>query len=470
MTTIWEVLDKAENGPVCTDRDFDLKIFSPRVAELAKEYDIQCDAECVIPSDDHLADDVFAAGFRLATEVGFWCRETNRRIVFEEDEIKETLRSSPGQITLGLDNDGRLMKHRSIEDARAPLIQMGPLGQTTSEAMYIPEHFAFAQEPLMDYLNGGSLAALYGAEIKAGSPLEVEAGKREVAMLREVLRRAGRPGTLILGVESSIGALGQIAASSSEGGLRKNDGHMVAVTSELKTDYSALSKVVHTLGYGGLLCGLYTVMIGGFAGGPEGAAISSVAGSILAKLVYKASFAIDDIRDLFLLQSTQLKVSNFKKLLWAVSVSRQAISRNSNLLIGSTAHGLAGPSTEMLFRECAATTITDVVSGTAFVETSFAAENRYPDHPGLLEARFTAELAHAVATSLLKRQEADELVKRVIEKLKPFEGKNAPEGYSFEQLYDIPKSRIQRDYFDLYRRMKAEIQDSLGIELTPAKL
>jgi methylamine--corrinoid protein Co-methyltransferase len=465
MVTVWEILARFESGPVCSDKDFDLKVFSTRVAELVKEYDIRCDSECVIPSDDSLADDVFKAGLQLAIDVGVWCRETSRRITFREDEIKCEMRSLPTEIILGLGKDSRRMKHRFVEDTQPPLIQMGPLGQSTSEENFIPEHFVFAREPLMDYINNGSLTTLYGAEIKAGSPLEVEAGKYEIAMVKEVLRRVGRPGMLILGVESSIGALGEIAAASSEGGFRISDGHMVAMASELKTDYPALSKLVHILGYGALVCGLYTVMIGGFAGGAEGAAITRVAGSILGNMVYKASFSINDIRDLFLLQGEQLKLSRLRNLLWAVSVSQQAMSRNSKMIIGSTAHGLAGPGTEMLFNECAVTTITDVVSGTSFMETSFAAENKYPDHPGVLEARFTAELAHAIAGSL-KRDEADELVRKIIsDKLKVFEGTHAPAGNAFKELYDLNKLVPKPEYLAVYGKVRHEMQDLLGTSL-----
>ena len=465
MVTIWEVLARAEDGPASLDKDFDLKLFSARVTELVKDRGIKCDPECVIPSDNSLADDVFEAGFDLAIDVGLWCRETGRRITFQEAEVNDELKHLPAEIVIGIGKDSRVMKHRFVEDHRPPLIQMGPLGQSTSEDMFIPENYVFAREPLMDYFNGGSLRNLYGRQIRAGSPSEVEAGKYEVSMVRDALRRAGRPGTHILGVESSIGDLGQIAAASTEGGLRTSDGHMVAMAAELKTDYQALSKVVHILRYGAFICGLYTVFIGGLAGGAEGAAITRVAGSILTNAVYKASYSITNIRDLMFYQR-QMKIPRLKNLLWAGSVSQQAMSRNSNMLIGDSAHGIGGPCTQMFFYECAVATIAHVVSGASFVETSFAAENRFPDHPGVLEARFTAELAHAIAAASLKREDASELIRNLVtHKLKAFEDKDAPVGSTFKELYDMDRLTARPEYLNLYEKVKAEMQDLFGIEL-----
>jgi len=464
MVTIWEVLAGVEDGPACLDRDFDLKLFSTKVTELVRDREIKCDPECVIPSDNSLADDVFEAGLDLAIDVGLWCRETGRRITFQQAEVDDELKHLPSEIVIGIGKDSRVMRHRFIEDHRPPLIQMGPLGQSTSEDMFTIENYVFAREPLMDYFNGGSLRNLYGREIRAGSPSEVEAGKYEISMIRDALRRAGRPGTHILGVESSIGDLGQIAAASTEGGLRKSDGHMVAMAAELKTDYPALSKVVHILGYGAFICGLYTVFLGGLAGGAEGSAITRVAGSILTNAAYKASYSITNIRDLSFYQR-QMRIPRLKNLLWSGSVSQQAMSRNSKMLIGDSAHGIGGPGTEMFFYECAVATIAHVVSGASFVETSFAAENRFPDRPGVLEARFTAELAHAIAAASIRREDANELIRNIIShKLKGFEGKDAPMGGVFKELYDIDKLTPRSEYVNLYRKVKAETQDLFGIQ------
>ena len=59
MVTIWEVLDRVEEGPVCKETDFDLNIFSATVNKLVREHDLKCTPEEPIPNDNTLADEVF---------------------------------------------------------------------------------------------------------------------------------------------------------------------------------------------------------------------------------------------------------------------------------------------------------------------------------------------------------------------------------------------------------------------------
>ena len=89
LVTIWEVLDRVEEGPACKETDFDLNIFSATVNRLIMEHNLKCTPEEPIPNDNTLADEVFEAGLELALEVGMLCTSTSRRIVFEEAEIKE---------------------------------------------------------------------------------------------------------------------------------------------------------------------------------------------------------------------------------------------------------------------------------------------------------------------------------------------------------------------------------------------
>ena len=56
-----DVMEKALTGKPCLERDYDIKIFSTKLREVVKEYDIKCDPGTPVPSDDSLADDVFKA-------------------------------------------------------------------------------------------------------------------------------------------------------------------------------------------------------------------------------------------------------------------------------------------------------------------------------------------------------------------------------------------------------------------------
>lgn len=466
LVTIWEILDRVEEGPACKETDFDLNIFSATVNRLVSEHNLKCTPEEPIPNDNTLADEVFEAGLELALEVGMLCTSTSRRVIFEEAEIKEMLKRLPGKVVMGEEKDTRIMKWRAISDSLPPLMQTGGLGQPTSEDIFLEEAVAFAQDPLTDYFNQGSLTTVYGRPIKAGAPLEVEAGKYEIALVREALRRVGRPGLSILGTETSVTCLAEIAASSTEGGLRRTDSHLVAIASDLKTDYQVLSKVVHLVGYDALICGLYTAIMGGYAGGPEGVAIARVAGSILGQLVHRHSFAITGTPYNMRYVDIVPEISQLRKMLWAHSIAMQALSRNSKLLIGGTAGGAAGPCTDMLFWEMVPVTMMHTVSGCAFIESCFAAFNKYQDRPGVLEARFTAELAHAISKAQITREKANDLVNNVLnEKLSIYDGKTAPEGKTFKECFDISKIKPSDEYYDRYKRIKMQAEDLLGISI-----
>ena len=73
------VLDKAENGPVLEEKDWDLKYIHQAIKGLIEKYDIKWDAGTMVPSDDALADRLWEAGMELARETGVYCLETKRR-------------------------------------------------------------------------------------------------------------------------------------------------------------------------------------------------------------------------------------------------------------------------------------------------------------------------------------------------------------------------------------------------------
>ncbi|MEM2506842.1 MAG: monomethylamine:corrinoid methyltransferase, partial [Nitrososphaeria archaeon] len=101
MVTFMDVVERALTGEPCSERDFDLKIFSTKLREVLKEHDIKYDPENPIPSDDSLADDVFEAALEFYSQVGTYCTDTERIIKFDENEIKERLKTAPSQIVFG---------------------------------------------------------------------------------------------------------------------------------------------------------------------------------------------------------------------------------------------------------------------------------------------------------------------------------------------------------------------------------
>jgi len=166
-----DVTRRAENGPICMEKDFDFKIMRLKLKEVIGEYDIKYDPSQLVPNDDSLADAVFNAALDLYLETGTYCLSTHRQIKFEEAEIKEALRNAPSQITFGEGQDARVMTNRRVEDQSPPLCLTSG-GCEISEDIYVQVVQSLAQEPLADTVSGGyPLKTIFGMVPRAGTPI-----------------------------------------------------------------------------------------------------------------------------------------------------------------------------------------------------------------------------------------------------------------------------------------------------------
>ena len=88
---LWEILQRSNTGPHCDEDDFLPKIFTPKLQEVIKKYEITYDSKTPVPTNDDLADRVWQAGWELFREVGLYNTDTHRIIQVSDDEIKEAL-------------------------------------------------------------------------------------------------------------------------------------------------------------------------------------------------------------------------------------------------------------------------------------------------------------------------------------------------------------------------------------------
>ncbi len=94
-------LDKAENGPIIDEKDFDKNQIGSAVQDIIQRFDINWPKDVFVPSDDALADRLFEAGLTLAEESGLFCMDTRRRMVWERNELLDILRDASPEIKLG---------------------------------------------------------------------------------------------------------------------------------------------------------------------------------------------------------------------------------------------------------------------------------------------------------------------------------------------------------------------------------
>jgi len=445
-----EVLDRAETGPICLEKDFELKVLLPKLKQVIKQYDIRFDPENIVPSDNSLADDLWKAAFEFYLDVGTLCTSTHRRILFQEGEIHEALKNFPGRFVVGSGRDSREMSRRGIEDARRPFCLFSP-DITVDEQDFVPMTMAYLQEPLADGVCAPILEEIEGRSIRTGTPTEVKGAIAHAMMIKEAARRVGKPGMFFQAVGTAQSDAAQIAASNSTWGAGLTDGRFVASISELKVDNSLLNKMVHFHEYGCFVGALTGPMLGGYCGGPEGTAVVGAAYHIQGLMVNQAHYL-----NYFPFHIKHMH-NTTGDLLWGISLVYQALARNTPLISLSNGFAAAGPCTPMVLYEAAAHGLASVVSGANLWEMAVA-RNKHKNRATPMEAKMACEVGCGTADSGIKRPDANELIKRIVSKYDK-QISDAPLGRTFQECYDVRRLSPSREYTALYSSVKAELRD-----------
>jgi hypothetical protein len=195
-------------------------------------------------------------------------------------------------------------------------------------------------------------------------------------------------------------------------------------------------------------------MVGGFAGGPEGAVICSVASAINAIMVYQVAGSG------YVMSSTILinpPITSDRRTYWVRNVSLQALARNTNLICGGGGSLAAGPGTEQQLWEIAGLASIIAVAGGHIMHGPRKSKLVKPNQGTGLESRWMAEVARA--TGSLSRGEVNVLVNFILEK---FKDRIAPDqadpGYAFEELYDLQTVEIKPEYLEKYWKVKRDLE------------
>ena len=167
-----DILHRAETGPMMKESEFEKKLITSTIQRLIKKFGIAFDGETIIPTDDDLPDRLFQAGLAFAEQVGLFCQDTSRRMLWTRDELLEGIAGCPEEALLGEGPDAVLLKSRVPEDEMPPLISGGPYGILVPEELFSPMLLSYAKESLIDTIDPPSLERAYGMTIKAASPME----------------------------------------------------------------------------------------------------------------------------------------------------------------------------------------------------------------------------------------------------------------------------------------------------------
>ena len=451
------VLDKAENGPVIEEKEWDFKYINQTIKELVKKYEIHWENEVMVPSDDSLADRLFLAGMEMARQVGLYCLETRRQMKWSQDELEFILSTAPGEEILGLGSDRVTIRHR-LPDEHTPITTVGgPYGTPVPEELFVPIMVSYAQEKVLDYIDNATLTTTHGRPIKAGSAWEAVGCWQEAQMSFEVLERVGRPGMPIGCAEDSPSAIGELATTTF-GGFRLTDWHHASLIAELKVSTAELIKAIHYQHTGASSHNFYNPIFGGYVGGAAGLAVANVAGVLLMKAVFNGTTFNPGP------SHAHLSCNTFPAMIPSLALGFQAISRNTRLLTSSFPRPVAGPCTKELLYEVAAMAVATVPSGISILEGIQSAAGRIEGHVTGLEARFLAQVGRACQG--LTRKEADPLVRKLVplyadkQKLG-----TAMAGKHFTQAYDVKTLQPTREWQAIYEQVCLEVEDILGVPL-----
>ena len=448
MLSFFEIIKRALTGPYFTEEEFDLQVLVPKIRQVIKKYDIRYDPQTPLPSDDKLADDVFEAALEFYTDVGTYCTDTGRVIRFTRDEILEGLKDAPESPVLGEGRDQKAMVGRHPESEVPPWCFVGAGGGiVSSEEVYVRLVEGYGRNPLVDAITAPTLTMINGMRIQAGTPLEVLACIRSVVLAREALRRAQRPGLPIMNsIATAVTDTAKIAGS--QFGLRPSDGWLIGSMAEMKIAFQRMNEIAFVLSLGGHVVAETSPILGGYCGGPPGVAVANAAYHLQCILVMRGSCQLT-----FPIHFNY-SCNTSRDMLWPISVSSQAISRNSHLPLLDLSYVAAGPMTDMCLRETAAAVLTSVVSGGS-IEFGGVAKATKIDHLTPMEPRFASEVAHAAAG--ISRHDGNEIVKKL---LAQYEDKLAdpPLGKKFQECYDADSIEPCQEYVELYGRIREELK------------
>ena len=452
---ILECSSRFISGRSITEEEFDLECVYPKMKEVIQKYEIRFDPENPVPDDDALADRVFEAAVELLSEVGIYCTDIQKNARFDREEIVSALKGSRPECRFGEGDSAKVWKPRRPDDSDTPpWCNVGTGIVATTEEMMMKRVAGSAAVERADSLTIPALNQYKGYNISPNHPSEILGSIHDMKLAREAMQKEGRPGLAIFNVVPTSGTVqATIATSNAAFGTRPSDGWYVAVYPEFKTTLDMLSKVAFLKEIGANYASECSSILGGHVGGVEGVAVASAAYSFFNTTIYDATYHLN-----FPVHFHKA-ISTTRKMLWAISVSSQAVSRNTSIPWFNTALAANGPATENYFYEAAAYILSSITSGVS-AGTPYPNEGVRQDGSTPLESLFHAEMTNA--GSKMTRSEANEVVKRLLNKYEESLA-NPDMGLTYPECFDMNENKPNEDYARLYDKVK-KVLFSIGVK------
>ena len=343
MISLLEIAERARSGPKLSEKAWNLGLFQT-MQTLVKRFHLeQPDQETFFQVDPEYCDRAFHAAIQFLSERGVYCINSHRVIQFTEDELYRAIRAIPATIIIGEGRETTTIHKRALEDTRPLYTKLAGHGPWSDELLPLPLIVRnLAQVSRCAMIEGFNFTRIDGREIY-GLPLEAYAAKREIALMREGLRKAGRPGTALVYYPISTQAATLLAPIDPQSGLRRSDGILLSTLPDLKVEDSLLTAAIVYEEYGCYrMNGGSFAIVGGFCGGPEGAIIESIAKTLAAWLVYRDGFQYGGCIRQRMESRTYVPTRPLQEelFIWPSIVVNTALSRNTNVIRFGGFYGL----------------------------------------------------------------------------------------------------------------------------------
>jgi methylamine--corrinoid protein Co-methyltransferase len=400
---------RGEKGERVEQDHFTLKIFWKNLKKITEEYQIQSeyDDQKVVPTDDGLIDRIFLAGKELLLKTGVYCRNTERIIRFEPEEIDEGLNLISNTVVFGESADKVEIKHQGLDPDSPPAVLgrvLGPQSPEIIEKVFM----SFAKEPIIDHFHfQGIFEEVNGVRVKPNSPWELLQELKRVGYARSVLRQVGRPG-VHEGAMTPAGITGKIGCFSPE--LRKRDTDRLSthILPHMMIDYDQMIVNFFSQMHGIPVASSGIAQVNGMAGSPPMTAVTIVAQMIAAVLLLPSSQHAATASD------SNYPYASSREALWAGIHGAAAINSNTRFPYVKTVPGgivTAGLGCEEHFWELAAATTGAAVVG-CVVQGGTGRRSVEKDYSAGISARFAGEVGRAAIG--IKRVKANELVNKFL--------------------------------------------------------
>ena len=355
------------------------------------------------------------------------------------------------EVAMGEGKDVRVWKQHRIEGNEHLNVAPGHHAPFTEDLANTVVH-NFAMIPRLDFIEGFNFPVIDGYEV-SGIPLEAYASKCQVAWMREGIRKAGRPGAAIVYYPMSTAASSFLATIDPIAGLRPTDGVLLSVLPDVKVQYDLLTAALVLQSYGFFgISGSFGI-VGGFAGGPEGAIIEGLAKTIIAWMVYRDNLYYNGVEHLS-------HISGVKRCMFPIDFARsvvyQATIRNCSGIPMHWPIPVSELCTESHLEELILRSIEATVNG-ANLYVPRVSRSRMNGGQTPADAELMIEASDAAIGTRIKRNEVYPMFNPIITKLMT---NSTPEmGKLITECYDLQRHKPSPEYQELITKVKNEFKD-----------